>query len=80
MNNSTNQEMSGISGTTDWTKVTGRPLFKLFSASDQWGTLFVNVACRQVVAVYPRRILGALKLGRGIKIDYGLVYLVYPIH
>ena len=37
--------------------------------------LFVNVACRQVAAVNPRRTLGALKLGRGIKIDYGLVYI-----
>ena len=71
----TNQEISSTNATIYWTKVSERPLFKLFSASDQWWILFLNVACRQVATVYPRRTLGALKLGRGIKIDYGLVYI-----
>ena len=31
--------------------------------------LIVDVAYRQVAAVYLRRALGALKLGRGIEID-----------
>ena len=75
----TNQEMSSTSGMTHWTKVTEHPIFKLCSASNQWRVLFVDVACRQVVAVYPWRTLqqyniGALKLGRGINIDYSLVY------
>ena len=62
-----NQEMSSISGTTHWTKVTERPLFELSS-------LLANVAYRQATAVYLRRALGALKLVRGIENDC----LVYP--
>lgn len=49
-----NREKSSTSGTTHWTKVTERPPFKLSLVLDQWGMLFMNIAYRQVAAVYPQ--------------------------